>query len=109
MNNWLAALLGAAVMYVIACLVTIADEYWLDDKFCAPFSAVGIVVMFLPCMFWGLFRHLVKPVEVGPQNKDFISQLITDSKQVFPGVYFCHDKNAKRLPNKFFFFRLKKN
>lgn len=107
MNSWTATLAGAAVMYVIASIVTLADEYWLDDKFLAPFSFVGIVVMFIPCMVWGFIRHVVSPVP--EKDNKFLQDLIRDSKRIAPNLYYCHDPKAKSLPNRHFLFRVKKN
>lgn len=108
MNSWVAALIGAGVMYVVACIVTIADEWWLDDKFVAPFSAVGIVVMFIPCMLWGFIRHVVSPIPVERQNDPILRDIIKDAKQITPTLYYYHDRNAKRIVNRRFLFRLKK-
>lgn len=109
MNPWVAALIGAGVMYVIACIVTLVDELWLDEKFTAVFCGVAIVLMFIPCMMWGMFRHVITPVTVSAKNRSFVQETIADSKEVFPGLYFHHDKKAQSLPHRYFLFRLKKN
>lgn len=107
MNSWTAALAGAAVMYVIASIVTIADEYRLDNVFLAPICFVVMAITFIPCMVWGFIRHVVSPVP--EQDNEFLQGLIRDSKRIAPNLYYCHDAKAKSLPNRHFLFRVKKN
>jgi hypothetical protein len=33
-------------------------------------------------------------------------KLMDDSTHLFGSIYFCHDKTAKRIANKFFFYRV---
>jgi hypothetical protein len=33
-------------------------------------------------------------------------KLMDDSTHLFGPIYFCHDKTAKRIVNKFFFYRV---
>lgn len=106
MNPWIAALIGAGVMYVIGCVVTAVDEYWLDDIFVTPANFLFMVVSFPFVIIYGLFRHMVIPVD--RQKNPFVQEVIDESWKIAPGLYFHHDKKAKRVCNKFFFFRLAK-
>lgn len=36
MNPWIAALIGAVIMYVTAVIITLIDETAVDDVFVAP-------------------------------------------------------------------------
>lgn len=108
MNPWIAGLIGAAIMYVIAVIITTIDEYWVDEKFVAPLDALLLVILFIPMCVWGLFRHVVTPIKKDRQQDSFVKNVIADSVKITPSLYFHHDKKAKRLCNKFFFFRLEK-
>ena len=61
-------------------------------------------ILLFPFIFlWHLFRNVSKPVKLEAiQNL----KLMDDSTHLFGGIYFCHDKKAKRFVNKFFFYRV---
>ena len=63
-------------------------------------------ILLFPFIFlWKLFRNLSKPVKLEAiQNL----KLMDDSTHLFGSIYFCHDKKAKRIVNKFFFYRVEK-
>lgn len=106
MNPWIAALIGAAIMYIIGAIITLVDEPVTDDIFVAPLDFVYQVIMFIPVCIWGMFRHVVIPVN--KQENPFVQEVIEKSWKITPRLYFHHDKKASRIHNKFFFFRLEK-
>lgn len=68
-------------------------------------EAILEIILFPFIFVWKLFRHCIRPVELERiQNL----KLMDDSTHLFGSIYFCHDKEAKRFINKFFFYRAKK-
>ena len=63
------------------------------------------IILFPFLFLWKLFRNVIRPVKSEAiQNL----KLMDDSTHLFGSIYFCHDKTAKRIINKFFFYRVKK-
>ena len=63
------------------------------------------IILFPFIFLWKLFRNVIRPVKSEAiQNL----KLMDDSTHLFGSIYFCHDKTAKRIVNKFFFYRVKK-
>lgn len=63
------------------------------------------IILFPFFFLWKLFRNVIRPVKSEAiQNL----KLMDDSTHLFGSIYFCHDKTAKRIVNKFFFYRVKK-
>lgn len=63
------------------------------------------IILFPFIFLWKLFRNVIRPVKSEAiQNL----KLMDDSTHLFRSIYFCHDKTAKRIANKFFFYRVKK-
>lgn len=63
------------------------------------------IILFPFLFLWKLFRNVIRPVKSDAiQNL----KLMDDSTHLFGSIYFCHDKTAKRIVNKFFFYRVKK-
>ena len=63
------------------------------------------IILFPFLFLWKLFRNVIRPVKSEAiQNL----KLMDDSTHLFGSIYFCHDKTAKRIVNKFFFYRVKK-
>lgn len=63
------------------------------------------IILFPFFFLWKLFRNVIRPVKSEAiQNL----KLWDDSVHVVGPIYFCHDKTAKRIINKFFFYRVKK-
>ena len=63
------------------------------------------IILFPFLFLWKLFRNVIRPVKSEAiQNL----KLWNDSVHVVGPIYFCHDKTAKRIVNKFFFYRVKK-
>ena len=62
------------------------------------------IIIFPFVLFWCIFlRHTIRPVKLERiQNL----KLMNDSTHLFGSIYFCHDKMAKRIANKFFFYRV---
>ena len=61
------------------------------------------ILLFPFILLWHLFRNVSKPVKMeAVQNL----KLMDDSTHLFGGIYFCHDKKAKRFVNEFFFYRV---
>ena len=65
---------------------------------------IVLTIVLFPFVFlWKLFRNVIKPVKSEAiQNL----KLWSDSVHVVGPIYFCHDKEAKRLANKCFFYRI---
>lgn len=61
------------------------------------------IILFPFIFLWKLFRNVIRPVKSEAiQNL----KLMDDSTHLFGPIYFCHDKTAKRIVNKFFFYRV---
>ena len=61
------------------------------------------IILFPFLFLWKLFRNVIRPVKSEAiQNL----KLWDDSVHVVGPIYFCHDKSAKRIANKFFFYRV---
>lgn len=61
------------------------------------------IILFPFLFLWKLFRNVIRPVKSDAiQNL----KLMDDSTHLFGSIYFCHDKTAKRIVNKFFFYRV---
>ena len=61
------------------------------------------IILFPFLFLWKLFRNVIRPVKSEAiQNL----KLMDDSTHLFGSIYFCHDKTAKRIVNKFFFYRV---
>ena len=61
------------------------------------------IILFPFIFLWKLFRNVIRPVKSEAiQNL----KLMDDSAHLFGSIYFCHDKTAKRIVNKFFFYRV---
>lgn len=108
MNPFIAGLIGAAIMYLISAIVTLVDEWWLDDAYVAPASALFIVIVAPPICIWKFIRNVCVPITPERQKDKFVQDVIADSVQILPRIYFHHDKKAKAIGNKFFLFRLAK-
>lgn len=55
-------------------------------------------------LFYRVFlRHTLHPASMDALKS---LRLMEDSRRVCGNLYFCHDKKAKALRNKFFFFRI---
>ena len=63
------------------------------------------IILFPFVFLWKLFRNVSKPVKLEAiQNL----KLMDDSTHLFGSIYFCHDKKAKKITSKFFFYRVEK-
>lgn len=61
------------------------------------------IILFPFIFLWKLFRNVSKPVKSEAIEN---LKLWKDSVHVFGPIYFCHDKSAKKITSKFFFFRV---
>jgi hypothetical protein len=63
------------------------------------------IIIFPFVLFWCIFlRHTIKPVDSEAVEK---ANIWKDSKHLFGPIYICFDKQAKRLGNKVFLFKVK--
>lgn len=108
MNPWIAALIGAGAMYLVAVIITLIDEPWVDDKFTAPLEFLLEAIIFIPVVIWKFFRWTVVPISLERQKDKWVQSVIAESTRLTPTIYFHHDKKAKSWTNKFFLFRLEK-
>lgn len=61
------------------------------------------IILFPFIFLWKFFRNVIRPVKSEAiQNL----KLMDDSAHLLGSIYFCHDKTAKRIVNKFFFYRV---
>ena len=61
------------------------------------------IILFPFIFLWKLFRNVIRPVKSeAVQNLNLWKR----AKHVAGSIYFCHDKTAKRIANKFFFYRV---
>ena len=106
-------LLGVFVGYIILSFIheELWGQKWMDFIQLPYLLIVGILeiileIILFPFFFlWKLFRHCIRPVELERiQNL----KLMDDSTHLVGSIYFCHDKEAKRFINRFFFYRAKK-
>ena len=99
-------LLGALVAWF---LVSFIEEY---THICGvlefPMIVMNVIleiIIFPFVLFWCIFlRHTIKPVTSEQVKK---ANIWKDSKHLFGPIYICFDKNAKRLGNKVFLFKVK--
>ena len=105
--------LGILAGYIILSFVheELWGQRWMNFIQLPYLLIMGIVeiileILLFPFVFlWKLFRNLSKPVKLEAiQNL----KLMDDSTHLFGSIYFCHDKTAKRIVNKIFFYRVKK-
>lgn len=102
-------LLGIFLGYV---LMSFLHEAWWGQRWMnfiqLPYLLIMAIVeiileiILFPFIFlWKLFRNVIKPVKSEAiQNL----KLWEDSVHVVGPIYLCHDKKAKRILNKFFFY-----
>ena len=106
-------LLGILAGYII--LSFLHEELWgqrwmnfIQFPYLLIMDTLDIIleIILFPFIFlWKLFRNVIRPVKSEAiQNL----KLWDDSVHVVGPIYFCHDKTAKRIVNKFFFYRVKK-
>lgn len=61
------------------------------------------IILFPFIFLWKLSHNVIRPVKSEAiQNL----KLWNDSVHVVGPIYFCYDKSAKRIVNKFFFYRV---
>lgn len=103
-------LIGFFACYCVASLlIFLADDYgweFATDAFIRPWCALAIVVLFLPCIMWGLLRNVVKPAK--PEAVYALRKLGMSDRHLFGQLYFCYDRDAKKWYNRAFFFRIRK-
>ena len=104
-------LLGILAGYII--LSFVHEELWgqrwmnfIQFPYLLIMDTLDIIleIILFPFIFlWKLFRNVIRPVKSEAiQNL----KLMDDSTHLFGSIYFCHDKTAKRIVNKFFFYRV---
>lgn len=88
------------------------SNYWGENSFITlildtPMEILEIVVtgICIPFIwFYKVFlRHTIHPVSFEVLE---VKKIVADSTRIFGNLYFCHDKKAKALVNKIFFFRV---
>ena len=67
-------------------------------------TTIITVICFPFIWFYCVFlRHTINPVNPAVLN---VQKIIKDSHKIYGNLYFCHDKKARALRNKIFFFRV---
>lgn len=88
------------------------SNFWGEDNLATlildtPMKILEIivrVVCFPFIWFYRVFlRNTIHPVSF---EVTAVKEIVANSTRIFGNVYFCHDKNAKALVNKIFFFRI---
>lgn len=88
------------------------SNYWGEDNLATlildtPMKILEIlvtVICFPFIWFYKVFlRHTIHPVSFEVLA---VKKIVADSTRIFGNIYFCHDKKAKALVNKIFFFRV---
>jgi hypothetical protein len=70
--------------------------------FIKPLQPIGLIIAFIPCVFWHLFRHLI----LGVSKKDIVK--VTNLPNFNNGhFYVIWDKKAKYFWNKIFFAKVR--
>lgn len=104
-------LLGIFVGYIILSFIheELWGQRWMNFIQLPYLLIMGILeiileIILFPFIFlWKLFRNVIRPVKSEAiQNL----KLWDDSVHVVGPIYFCHDKSAKRITSKFFFYRV---
>ena len=99
--------LGILAGYIILSFLheELWGQRWMNFIQLPYLLIMGILeIILFPFIFlWKLFRNVIRPVKSEAiQNL----KLWDDSVHVVGPIYFCYDKSAKRIVNKFFFYRV---
>jgi hypothetical protein len=97
-------IIGFAVCYCIACVIALIDEDWIVEWLVKPFCAVALVIVFIPCFFWHVFRYLFNGV-----TEKTLQGVLDLPHYNFGPIYVFYDKEAKHIWNKIFFVRVLTN
>ena len=102
-------LTGAVAMwFIISYCYEIAPMNCAEDMIEFPMAVCRILFKILISpfiLFYLIFlRHTIKPVDSEAVEK---ANIWKDSKHLFGPIYICFDKQAKRLGNKVFLFKVK--
>lgn len=88
------------------------SNYWGEDNLATlildtPMKILEIIVVVICAPFIWFYkvflRHTIHPVSFEILE---VKKIVADSTRIFGNLYFCHDKKAKALVNKIFFFRV---
>ena len=88
------------------------SNYWGEDNLATlildtPMKILEIIVVIVCAPFIWFYkvflRHTIHPVSFEVLE---VKKIVADSTRIFGNLYFCHDKKAKALVNKIFFFRV---
>lgn len=88
------------------------SNYWGEDNLATlildtPMKILEIIVVVICAPFIWFYkvflRHTIHPVSFEVLE---VKKIVADSTRIFGNLYFCHDKKAKALVNKIFFFRV---
>lgn len=110
MNTILTFALGMLAGYIALSFLheKLWGQPWMNFIQLPYLLIMGIVeiileIILFPFIFlWRLFRNVIKPVKSeAVQNL----KLWEDSVHVVGPIYLCHDKKAKRIVNRWFFYR----
>lgn len=88
------------------------SNFWGEDNLATlildtPMKILEIItriICFPFIWFYRVFlRNTIHPVSF---EVPAVKEIVANSTRIFCNIYFCHDKNAKALVNKIFFFRI---
>ena len=88
------------------------SNFWGEDNLATlildtPMKILEIItriISFPFIWFYRVFlRNTIHPVSF---EVPAVKEIVANSIRIFGNIYFCHDKNAKALVNKIFFFRI---
>ena len=88
------------------------SNFWGEDNLATlildtPMKILEIItriISFPFIWFYRVFlRNTIRPVSF---EVPAVKEIVANSTRIFGNIYFCHDKTAKALVNKIFFFRI---
>ena len=104
-------LLGILAGYILLSFLheKMWGQKWMDFiqlPYLVTITIVEVIleIILFPFLFvWRLFRNVAKPVKLQAVKN---LKLWEHSFHVIGSIYLCHDKKAKRILNKWFFYRV---
>lgn len=99
-------IIGALVMWWLVSFIEGETHICGVLEFPMLVTQIVLVIVSFPfiCIYKIFFRHTIKPVTYEQVAK---ANIMKDSKRLFDDLYICFDKDAKKLRNKMFLFRIK--
>ena len=99
-------IIGALVMWWLISFIEEETHICGVLEFPMLVTQIVLTIISLPfvCIYRIFFRHTIKPVIYEQVER---AKIMQDSKHLFDDLYICFDKDAKKVWNKVFLFRVK--